>query len=283
MKKALLILIPSFIFAAIIFLLVQSILLRGNDKGALQVTAAPQSKVYLNGKYVGQTPLCKCTTNDMISTGEYTIKLVPNSGSYSNFQEKISIEKSILTVVDRKFGAGAASEGSIITLEPLKEGNDRQLLITSIPDNVEVLLDNNSSGYTPLLIRELTDSDHELTLKKSGYADKKVRIRTPSGYKLIASVYLGVDDEGIPTSTPTPTKSASPSATPIPVSNKVTILQTPTGFLRVRADNSIASGEVGQVLPGDTFDLVLERSGWYQIKLKTGTLGWVSSQYAKKE
>ncbi len=283
MKKALLILIPSFIFAAIVFLLVQSILLRGNDKGALQVTAAPQSKVYLNGKYLGQTPLCKCNTNDMIGTGDYTIRVVPNSGNYSEFQEKISISKSILTVVDRKFGAGAASEGSIITLEPLKNGNDRQLLITSIPDTVEVLLDNNSSGYSPLLIKNITDSDHELTLKKAGYADKKVRIRTPSGYKLIASVYLGVDDESGAQTTPTPTKSASPSATPTPVKSKVTILQTPTGFLRVRASASVAAAAVGQVLPGQSFDLVTEADGWYQIKLTDGTVGWISSQYAQKQ
>lgn len=283
MKKALLILIPSLIFATIIFLLVQSILLKGNDKGALQVTSAPQSKVYLNNKLVGTTPLCKCTTNDMIGTGEYTIKIVPTSGSFNEFQEKITISKSILTVVDRKFGAGASSEGSIITLEPLKGSNDRQLLVTSIPDNVEVLLDNNSSGYTPLLIKNITDSDHELTLKKSGYVDKKVRIRTPSGYKLVASVYLGVDDEGAVGVTPTPTKAASPSATPTPAVSKVTILQTPTGFLRVRASNSVASAAVGQVLPGQTFDLVSESDGWYEIKLPTGTLGWVSSQYAEKQ
>jgi len=282
MKKAILILVPSFAFAALIFLLVQSILLKGNDKGALQVTAAPLSKVYLNGKYLGQTPLCKCTNNDMVGIGDYTIKVVPQSGNFGEFQEKITISKSILTVVDRKFGAGAASEGSIITLEPLKEGNQRQLLVTSIPDNVEVLLDDNSAGFTPLLIKDITDSDHKLTLRKSGYTDKEVSIRTPSGYKLVASVYMGVDDEGIPSPTPT-SKAASPSATPTPTISKVTILQTPTGFLRVRASNSVAASEVGQVLPGESFDIVTEADGWYQIKLVSGKLGWVSSQYAKKQ
>jgi hypothetical protein len=282
MKKAILILVPSFAFAALIFLLVQSILLKGNDKGALQVTAAPLSKVYLNGKYLGQTPLCKCTNNDMVGIGDYTIKVVPQSGNFGEFQEKITISKSILTVVDRKFGAGAASEGSIITLEPLKEGNQRQLLVTSIPNNVEVLLDNNSAGFTPLLIKDITDSDHKLTLRKSGYTDKEVSIRTPSGYKLVASVYMGVDDEGILSPTPT-IKAASPSATPTPIISKVTILQTPTGFLRVRSSNSVASSEVGQVLPGESFDILSEESGWYQIKLVSGKLGWVSSQYAKKE
>lgn len=284
MKKALLILIVSFILAGLIFIFVQSVLLRGSDKGALQVTASPQSKVYLNGKYIGQTPLCRCNPKDMIQIGDYTIKLVPSVGSFNEFQEKVVISKSILTVVDRKFSSGAGSEGSIITLEQVKEGNGRELLVTSIPDKAEVLLDSSSSGFTPLLLRNITDSDHELFLKKSGYADKKVRIRIVSGYKLVASVYLGIDEDGIPTPTLAPTTSpASPSATPTPVGKKVTILQTPTGFLRVRAESTLNSAEVGRVVPGDSFAIVSEISGWYQITLKDGTLGWISSQYVKKE
>jgi hypothetical protein len=283
MKKALSILILSFGLAGLIFIFVQSVLLRGSDKGALQVTALPQSKVYLDGKYIGQTPLCRCNSKDMIRVGNYTIKLVPSTGGFSEFQEKITISKSILTVVDRKFGFGAGSEGSIITLEKIKQGNTRELLVTSIPDKAEVLLDSASSGFTPLLLHNITDSDHELVLKKSGYVDKKVRIRTPSGYKLTTSVYLGIDQEGIVIS-PTPTTpSASPSATPTPVGKRVTILQTPTGFLRVRAESTLNSAEVGRVIPGDSFAIVSEISGWYQITLKDGTLGWISSQYVKKE
>lgn len=281
MKKALVILIPSIIVAVIVFFLVQSLLLTGKDKGALQVTASPQSKVYLNNKYIGQTPLCRCNTNEMVTTGDYTIRVVPNTGTFNEFQEKITIEKSILTVVDRKFGNGATSEGSIITLEPLKDGTKPQLLITSIPDKAEVLLDNSSSGFTPLLLQNLTDSDHELILRKSGYTDKKVRIRTPNDYKLIATVFLGIDEGGIPS--PTPTPSASPSATPTPVLSKIVILQTPTGFLRVRASNSVASNEVGRVTPGQIVDLINESDGWYQIKLESGVEGWISDQYAKKQ
>ncbi|HVZ58216.1 MAG TPA: PEGA domain-containing protein [Patescibacteria group bacterium] len=284
MKRALLILIPSFIFAGLIFVLVQSFILRGKDKGALQVTAAPQSKVYLNGKYLGTTPLCKCDANDMLTVGDYTIRLVPTSGNFNEFQAKITLSKSILTVVDRKFGVGADSEGSIITLQPLQNSDKPQLLITSIPDKAEVFLDNSSSGFTPLLLQNLTDSDHELTLKKSGYADKKIRIRTPSGYKLIAAVYLGIDEEGLPSLTPTPTTVASPSATPTPVViEKVLILDTPTGFLRVRQSANVSSAQVGEVKPGQAFPLIDENDGWYEIQLEDGSKGWVSDQYAKKQ
>lgn len=282
MKKLLFILIPSFIVATIIFLLVQAFFLRSNEKGALQVTAAPQSKVYLNNQYIGQTPLCKCDVNDMVRTGDYTIRVVPLSGNFPEFQEKISITKSVLTVVDRKFGDGATSEGSVITLQPLKDSNKRDLLVLSIPDKSEVLLDNTPSGFTPVLLHDVTESDHELTIRKTGYADKKVRIRTPSGYKLIATVYLAVDEDASLT-TPTPTPAASPSATPTSAQATVLISQTPTGYLRVHAAASLGSAEIARVTPGQTFPLMSEVAGWYEIKLSTGKTGWISSDYAAKQ
>ncbi len=282
MRKAIFILIPSLILATSIFFLIQVFLIRGNEKGALQVTASPRSKVYLNGKLIGETPLCKCEQDDMLKAGEYTIKLVPASGEFSEFQEKITLTKSVLTVVDRKFGRGATSEGSIITLQPLKESSKRSLLVLSIPDKSEVFLDNTSVGFTPVLVNAITESDHELIIRKSGYAEKKVKIRTPTGFQLLAKVYLGVDEEGIvlsPTPSPTP---ASPSATPNLTPTKVTILQTPVGFLRVRADSTTSSEEIGRVTPGQEFELLDEVTGWYKIKLSDGKEGWISNQYAKK-
>lgn len=249
------------------------------------MTSAPPSKIYLNDELIGETPLCKCEAEDMVPTGEYTIRVVPTSGNFPEFQEKISIEKSVLTVVDRTFAQGAASEGSVITLQPLKNSSERELLVLSVPDQSEVLLDNNSSGFTPLLIRDITESDHELIIRKSGYSEKRVRIHTPTGYKLVATVYLGIEGEGTEqaktASTPTPT--ASPSATPSPVAEQVTISQTPVGFLRVREDASVSSTEIGRVNPGEKYELVDEQTGWYQIKLKDGQEGWISSQYATKE
>jgi hypothetical protein len=85
---------------------------------------------------------------------------------------------------------------------------------------------------------------------------------------------------GTPTPTskisPTPTKAASAGA-----GGQVLILTTPTGFLNVRSTPGGAT--VGQVNPGQTFSLLDEQVGWYQIQLSDGTKGWVSGQYAKKQ
>jgi hypothetical protein len=280
-KKILYIAIPL-LLALGIFFTIAYFLAQNGGKGALQVTATPKSKVYLNGKYIGTTPLCKCESQDMIGVGDYNIKVDPENPQFTPFEEKVTISKSILTVVDRTFGKGVTSEGSIISLTPLEDPKAVQLLVISFPDSSQVAVDSNPSGQTPLLMKDITESDHEVSIKKDGYREKTIRIRTVAGYKLTVLAFLGVS-VGAPVS-PTPiavAPTASPSATPAPV--KITILKTPTGFLRVRTASSAASTEVGRVSPGESYDLLDENDTWYQILLSNGKSGWITKQYAKKQ
>lgn len=253
------------------------ILNRNLDKGALQVTSEPSGQVYLNGKLAGKTPLCLCPPNlkDMLDSGDFTIKLVPTEGNFLPFEQKISIKPKALTVVDESFGEGGQSSGSVITLSKLSNENDISLSVMSFPSGAKLFLDSGEIGQTPLKTSDVTESDHEIKITKDGYQDKILRIRTKKGYQLNALAFLGVNQV-----------SASPSASsaPIPLSvAKILILDTPTGFLRVRDQPSLNGNQVGQVLPGEKYDLLEEQNGWYKIKLKDGTLGWVSSQYAQKQ
>lgn len=275
MRKFFLFIVPLVlsILALLFFILFIS---KSSAKGALQVTSKPKSQVFLNDKIIGQTPLCKCDSSEMLAQGEYTIRLVPLEGSYSPFSEKIKISKGVLTVVDRTFGKEATSEGSIISLSPLGNPKFLELLVVSFPDNVEVFVDSNLSGNAPLLLKNLTESDHELRLVKEGYKEKTIRIRTVAGYKLTVLAFLGVDLEAL-TASPTPTPSVTSSKT------KVVILQTPTGFLRVREDSSLSAAELTRVYPNETYDFLEEKAGWFKIQLNDGKTGWVSSQYAQKQ
>lgn len=279
MRKALLFIFPI-ILAFIVFLIVQFFVNRTSGKGALQVTSSPKSTVYLNGKAIGQTPLCKCEVNDMVNIGEYTVRLIPVSGSFSPFEEKIKISKSVLTVVDRTFGVSATSDGSVIGLSPLDNAKSMELLVISFPDNAQVIVDGNSSGRTPISIKDLTESDHEVKIIKDGYKEKSIKIRTVLGYKLLVEAFLGINQEAI-SITPKITPSVTPSVTPS--SQSILILQTPTGFLRVRENASLGGAEIARVLPGETYDLLDEQVGWFEIKLKDGNVGWISSQYAQKQ
>lgn len=275
MKRLLFYIIP-FLGVLIIFSGVVLFLNQNSGKGALQVTSVPQSQVYLNGQLIGETPLCKCDPKDVIPAGSYRIRLIPKEGNSKPYDEQISINKSTLTVIDRTFGESAS--GSVIILVPLPNKKETELMVISFPDKTNVFLDNNQKGITPILLKDVTESDHELKLAKEGYLDKTLRIRTTSGFTLKAVVFLGVNPDVASTSSQTST-----SAPQVPKVEKVTVLDTPTGFLRVRENSSIASSEIGRVSPEDSLELVTEKEGWFQIKMTDGKTGWISSQYAKKD
>ena len=193
------------------------------------------------------------------------------------FEQTITIAPKVLTVVDRTFGEQGLGSGSVINLTPLSDPKEMQISVVSFPDSAQVYLDDNLEGQSPLLIQNITESDHELKLSKVGYKDEIVRIKTTPGYKLDTLIFLGIN----PDVAAATASSASASAS-LPVA-KVLILQTPTGFLRVRNQPSLAGNEIAEVKPGETYQLLDERTDWYQIKLTNGQSGWISSEYAQKQ
>jgi hypothetical protein len=288
MKKILFIVLFLFILSAIGLIFYQ-FFWKKNEKGALQITSVPDSKVYIDNAYIGVTPLCFCPESsaideknrkDMLSVGEHDVRLVPTENGYVEFQERVTIEKSVLAVVDRKFAKGSGSEGFVISLSKLPDDKENALTVVSIPDAADVYIDSVKKGQTPLQVTDLTHSDHTLTLQKDGYKTKTIQIRATDGYKLVAKGYLGIDLTAVADDSTT----ASDSATPTPSISvaKVRILQTGTGFLRVRDEASLGGKEVTQVSPGEEYPLLEEQTGWDKIQLDDGKEGWISSQYAEK-
>ena len=175
----------------------------------------------------------------------------------------------------------------------------------SLPEGAQVLLDNDPVGDTPITLEDVTASRHELKLRKDGYKEKSIPILTTKGYRLQATIYLGIDETAA--LSPTPTPSASPSGTPTPTGRqgtptptprrtgtptpstaarakgKVKVLETPNGFLRVRASNSTSAEEITRLSTGDTVDFITLESGWYQVRLSNGQVGWVSAEYVEEQ
>jgi hypothetical protein len=282
MKKFFFLLVPSFILAVIIFLLLKTFILKNTAKGALQITATPKAKVYLDGTLLGETPLCKCESKDMLKVGEHTVRLVPADTKFSPYEEKVSIESAVLTVMDRRFGEAGLSEGSTISLKKIADAEKVHLTVLSYPETADVMVNDKDIGMTPTKMDNITEDDYSITVSKEGYKEKTVRVHTPKGYQLEAFVQLAPVD-AIPVLTPTPVASVSPMLTVTPTEKKVTILETPNGFLRVRSEGSITAHEIGRVKTGESFTVLDEKNGWYQIQLPDGTKGWISSQFAEEE
>lgn len=273
-RKIILFLTPLLILT-IVFLLVVLLVNREGGRGALQVTSVPNSQVFLNGKHVGKTPFCLCELPQLLKTGDYSIKLIPTETGFREFEQKITIYPGVLTVVDRTFDKQISkSSGSIITLSPT-EKTKSELLIISFPGKAQVVLDSNQEGITPLFTQDITPSDHEIKILKDGYKEKIIKVKATLGKRLEITVTLGVKANDA-----LQEKNSSSSAS---LSSKVIILDTPTGFLRVRERDSLNSPQIATVNPGDRFDLVSEKSEWFEIRLLDGKTGWISSTYARKE
>jgi uncharacterized protein YgiM (DUF1202 family) len=250
-----------------------------HGKGALQVTSNVAAKVLINGKLIGNTPLCLCEEEERIDEGGYTLQLVPQDSS-STYTTKIKVGKDVLTAVDRTFLPGSYASSYTLYLSKIY-AQDAQLFVSSIPNGALISMDGTDSGTTPLLINNVSDSAHEIEIQKGGYAKKTIRIKAQKGYKLVIETILGTipsSDEVLPGSEP------SPTPTPTLISETVKIINTPTGFLRVREEANINSKEIGRVNPGDILTLISEENGWYKIQLPNSqTTGYVSSDFAIKE
>lgn len=264
-----------FIGFFLLFQVLGSFLPKG--RGALQVTSNIQAKVFLNGKLIGSTPLCKCEISDRIEEGLYTLQLIP-SDSFSTFITKIKINKNVLTALDRTFLPGSYASSYVLMLEK-NFTNTADLEIYSIPSESLVSIDGNDSGVTPFVSKNISVSDHEIELQKGGFGKKTIRLRTRPGFKLIVQAVLGT----IPGANEVlPGQEIPPSPTPtLAQKDTVIILTTPTGFLRVRSEANINSAEIGRVNPNDILQIISEKPGWYEIQFQEKT-GWISSDFAKK-
>jgi hypothetical protein len=304
MKKYLLPIVVTILLLLIVGLIVKSVFFKNADAG-LRVESIPQGEVFINGQSVGKTPF----ESEKLTPGEKTIKIVPDSsfGNFTNWETKIKLTSSAMSLIKREFAeTDNKTSGEIVTFEKGTDKKSTSLLVISIPDSVVVYVNGENRGFTPVSLDKLSEGQYEVTLSSPGFITRIVNTKLFNGFKSTLNVKLSATDEGTVTTTITPTpvitgsitptlssKTPTPSikVTPVPTKGPtptlpekpyIQILQTPTGWLRVRSDAAVTATEVGKVNPGETYAILDEKSGWYQITLTSGTTGWVSGQYVKK-
>ncbi|MBU0569322.1 SH3 domain-containing protein [Patescibacteria group bacterium] len=249
----------------------------------------PASAVFINGVQVGRTPY-----RDTREPGEVVIKLIPESFQtpLAPYETKTSLVSGVETVIKRDFGEfESTSAGEIISFEKVSK-DQTSLVVISIPNSAQLLIDGYQKSITPDKISSISEGEHILLISASGYLDRSVKVKTHTGYKLTAVIQLAMSDEETEQVEEKPDEEVVEEE----VKPKVKILETSVGFLRVRNEPSTLGAEVGQVEPGDIFELleIDEKTGWYKIEYlpaQTGEegeeglpaqAGWISNQYAEE-
>ena len=241
---------------------------RPREAGIL-IESEPISTVFINNKEVGKTPY-----EVNLKPGEITIRIKPeriNGQDIDDYETKINLESGIKTIIKRIFDeTEEKSSGAVVSFEKVN-GEDGLVTVVSVPDNAQVIIDNKVYGYTPLRVK-ISAGDHNLVVSAEKYLDKQLPIKVVRGYKLTASVKLAKLNEPIPTAMPTQIQT-----------EKIKIIETGTGFLRVREEAGLNFSEVAQVKPGEIYE-VLEtnkENDWYKIKV--GEIeGWVTGDFVEK-
>ena len=243
-------------------------------KAGLLVDTDPPSTVFVNGERVGTTKY-----DGVFKPGEVVVKLVPESFDkpLPPYETKVKLVSGVKTIVQRAFlESEEKSSGAIISFEK-SDSKNAQISVVSIPDAAQVLVDGQVRGNTPLKLSSVSIGEHTLTLESQGYEDKEIDVMTYKGFKLTAVFKLSPKDE---------LSQVEENPTPEPIrEEKVKILKTGTGFLKVRLEPSTLTREVGRVIPGEFYKLLDtdDETGWYKIEYKDGEEGWISNKYAEKE
>jgi hypothetical protein len=248
--------------------------------GGILIDTTPAASVYVNGVLVGSTPF-----KGSFPAGQITLKLVPKVTDQDlvPYETRITLVSGVETVVRREFAVSEDdSSGDILSFD--KEGAKKAgLYVISIPANAQVSIDGTVQGFTPLKISSISPAQHRITVKAPGYLDRVMTVQTFEGLRLTVFAKLGRAKE-VPTSFEiTPSTQEQPKI-------YVKILETPTGYLRVRTLPGSAGDEIAEVKSGSEYpylgrDVV---TGWYKIQyqepapgLPEGITGWVSNQYSQ--
>jgi len=284
----------------------------GQKKAGLQVSinGGVRANVFVDGVNVGQTPL----TVDNLKPGTRAVKLVPEVPDTASYEANMLFTPGNVTVVTWTFGATLdESGGEIFELTKASKNGKNELSIVTNPDNIIVKLDGQSKGFSPLILDDVNEGVHSLTVTAPGYVERTSSPKMVKGQRLVVTIKLAREpisavQESTPSASPSPSPApqSSPRATPktspkpspnsstsatssgtIKASNTtpafpyVEIKETGTGWLRVRAEANASGVELAKLDVGSKVPYLNETvSGWHKVEYQTGKQGWVSSQYA---
>ncbi len=267
--------------------------------GNIQIVSVPETSVFINAQAVGRTPF-----NQPYPPGQYTVKLIPLSNDSTSetatvtWEGKVEVRSRQYTYIRRELAnTEIESAGEVVTIRasdlPVASGTG-DIEIQTDPPGAVVSLDGEDVGVSPHVIRGAAAGAHEISLYLPKLKRRTIQLNVESGgYTTILKTNLGLDVdfdrkfelskllEASGSARLPDIPKLSPTATPTPVPKTISILETPTGFLRVRDDGSLAGKEIAQVKPGESYPYLEEKGSWIKIKLTEGE-GWVSSEYAKK-
>lgn len=256
------------------------------NPAGLEINTTPPASIYLDEELLGTSPY----SSQSLRAGTYHLKLVPDSAGSNplpTWEIKLELQPSTTTAINYHFAESLGLSSSTILQFERLAGSGTQLSVITEPDATSINLDGQPLGFSPLTAYSLSPGEHLLVLSTPGYQDQSLNLKAAEGYNLIVKAKLAASElvlqEPLPTVEPSPSASDSAIATPSAVLVKpyVVILETGTGWLRVRQEPSASATELGKANVGETLKYlgISSEDGWFKVEFE-GSQGWVSGRYA---
>ncbi len=255
----------------------------------LKVISDPaNAAVFIDNAEVGKTPY----SSEKLSEGEYDLR-IDNPG-YETQTARINIKKGYtLNIRVKLFPIPAPSAVNLLegATDFYNISMDNQIVLADTQNWVNaVVYWNKTRGLNIAgtgLNKELV-FDYFVDYKGNIFSSTGVIVTDPAATAALKEAkkgaYLGrvSDGQGITAEAKNAVLNLNSSAASAGgTGKKATVLNTGTGWLRVRDVAGLAGTEVAKVDVGKEYPVLEEGTGWVKIKVSETVQGWVSADYVQ--
>lgn len=257
-------------FFTVLIIISASLLLGGCGSGniaGIEITTQPTTRIKIDSKDAGISPY----KNKSLKAGLIDIQIGQEGIGY--WSKQLELKKNISTIINWTFGKNESYSGGYVLSMERSGGTGSGIIISSSPSKATVFIGGENRGLTPLYVADLGEGDKEIKIMMPGYVSLNLGIRPVEKYRIVLEAIMA-KEEKIVVATPTPASQPE-------VGNKIKILETGTGWLRVRDLPNSAGLEIDKVNVGETYDTVGDSGDWTHIIVREKQ-GWVSSKWVEK-
>jgi len=256
---------------------------KDNPNDTLRIVSDPSgATVSIDGSEVGKTPF----SSSSITTGDYELKI--SLSGYETQTARINIQKgytlngSIKLFPYPVLSGVKAFEGSAGLYDL---SSDNTLLTSDTSSWVKgILYWNKTRGINidDTGLNKENVFDYFIDFNGNIYDSEGNIVQTKEEFNALKDLkkgaYLGRISDG--TGLTKEAKDALNTLSALGISSKTAkILDTPTGWLRVRSEPSLNGTEISRVTSGNSYNVTEEKTDWIKIKISDAIEGWVSSTY----
>jgi hypothetical protein len=256
---------------------------KDNPNDTLRIISDPSgASVSVDGAEIGTTPFSSAA----ITTGDYELKI--SLAGYETQTTRVNIQK------------GYTLNGSIklfpYPVPPIVKAFEGSAGLYDVSSDNSSLTSDTQSWVAGILYWNKTRGinidgvgvnkekvfDYFIDYKGNIYNSDGNIVQTKEDFQALTNTkrgaYLGRISDGVGL-----TKEAKDALNTLSAlglaSKTATVLTTPTGWLRVRAEASLNGTELTQITSGSSYNVLEETTGWVKIKVSETITGWVSSTY----